>query len=271
MKTFLLLALFTIVFSCGKNLDSDTSQKGDTLGTPVTQIPADTLVPGTKSKDVIINGINLTQLRNESGEYSSFLITFSLETPEETINGYSSLFANYFELDSLIKPEYLKVALSEKSGVSTDSLVYSKYKIRYEYNKCHDNLSGNPESRKRDLYYLRGRKVISMSIVKELKISNIEVTNNIFGFGKELTLEDTTWIKDEPLRCVNVPGYLCSHDIFVYQDSKLVTDVINRIIKTLSKYEVIDSENGDEVNKKVNEALIKIHKEKIVIISKCTC
>jgi hypothetical protein len=199
------------------------------------------------------------------GEYSQYNISFTIETDYGKVKGYAHISALYLNRDSLKNSEYLKLALSNKNVDNTDSLTYFKNRIHYINKGCFESSLGDQN---RPMYYLLDKEVIPLREIKKIEISNIFIDPNLGGILNELSLSDTIWIKNKPIRCVSLGGYLCSYKIFIYEESKIVNDVIKgaRIIN--SKDDLLD---GDDLDKKLYQEVVKIKGQKVVIVNECTC
>lgn len=251
-KLLYILALVLTTFSC-ENVPTSENKKET-----ITKETIATLIDTTNKP---VEQPLITDRTDSLGEYTSYNIYLSIETTDGIQNGYTSISTHYLNRDSLQNSEYLKMALKDKWN-NTDSLIYFKNRISYLYGGCFNDVIGEE---KQKVYYLLDRTAIPLSIIKNIKIKNIFVDHNLQGIANSLTLKDTNWINNKPIRCVNFGGYLCYFNLYIYEESKLTTDIINKANSILSKYD------GDELDKKLHEVIGKLDGQKVIIIRECTC
>ena len=116
------------------------------------------------------------------------------------------------------------------------------------------------------------KKNIPIEDIKTISTDSVIVLSLFFSISNELQLEDTVWMKKNPIKRVGIGGYLCGHNIFIHINSKEIEKVVKEIDlkqKELEKIE-IDSENGDEIDNEIWKIVEKLNGQKVVIVSECS-
>lgn len=255
-KIFAAISVILFVVSCDRS-----SGREDVRTDSLQTYAADGVVSDT-STDSQNDSIPVVQ--DSIGEYSSYQIHLTIETNAGIVNGYTSISPLYFDSDSIKSSEYLIRALADDNR--TDSLICYKNRITYNYPGCAENVIMKD---KNVLYYLLTDTVIALSDIHKIKINSIHVGDYISGIATPLKLSDKTWINTPPMRCVTLGGYLCYYEIFIYEESKAINDVIKKANDFLLKYN--GPEDDDQIDRGLSTIIKKIHGQKVLVVYSCTC
>ena len=257
IKTIFIFALTVLIFSCEQTSTSDDGNISRDTNVTVKDF-------NNKPLEQTITSIEEDTVIGDSlGEYTYYHIDLSIETSQGVYEGYA--FVSTFDLnrDSLHNSAYLKNALRGDFG-NGDSLIYFNNRIRYEIGMCYEDAIID---QKEKLYYLLNRIAIPLNKINKIKIKNIFVESSLEGIANTLTLKDTSWMNKKPIRCIGFGGYLCSFNLYIYEESKLTSDIIKRANAIMLKYK----DDEDEIDKKLGEEIRKLDGQKVIVIQGCTC
>jgi len=160
--------------------------------------------------------------------YSNFHIKCTIETTDGKIDtGYMKLsYCEFFPLDATTDyfiwnnfedfketlnqtPQWWKkIYRAEK--IFKDTLSYAQNRILYKY---YDTIP----------YYLNW-KSIPFDNIQAITIEELQSMWSYMGIASELQLQDTVWLKKEPIKKVEFEideiGGVCSYSIFIHENSK---------------------------------------------------
>jgi hypothetical protein len=181
--------------------------------------------------------------------------------------------AAYLDMDSLKNTDYLKLAL-DKSGKEwdkRDSLEYFAHRVSYHYRNTFDSTGEQHTT-----YFLTGREKTAFSAIKKITIHEMIDHTYLYGISTNLDLKDTSWIKTRPVKTFSIGGYLCSHQVYVHQNSPKVTAILKRLEAKRAEIEKMDTDSDDPDKwDKTDEEVWMIIREleglKVVVITECTC
>jgi hypothetical protein len=248
-----LFLLFPVLFSC---------TSGPAGQDPASRTPAGEAASpeGSISRQQLLEVLGDTAF--QEGEYNGYHVQFSFRTSEETRNGYTYIASHYFDIDSLNSPAYLKQALSNPEN--RDSLIFFRKRFAYAYTDSSYNTG-----QKLQIYYLADRATLPVRFIQDMKIVKMVSQSYNYGISNLLLPSDTTWMKKEPVRSIRISGHLCSHLIFIHEESKITEQVIRELQKINSE----EPEPGqeEETDTKISKTLQKLKGQKIVVLTECTC
>lgn len=227
-------------------------------------------------KILIILIISLLSI-NAKAEYNGYHVMFSIETYNNEIHtAYAYLAPTNLNLDSLNNKNYLQKRLDQswKENYLKDSLTYFLERVKYDY-KRHEGLSDNIYS----IYSLNSKASISFDDIKSIQVIDFIEQTYAVNISSPITLADSIWYKNDPIKSYSFGGYLCFYQVYVHSDSKKVDQIIQRLLekqKQLIELEEndemeIDLKNGDEIDNEFYEIIKELNSEKVVVISECTC
>jgi 3-hydroxy-3-methylglutaryl CoA synthase len=105
---------------------------------------------------------------------------------------------------------------------------------------------------------------LTVDSVKKIEVSNIEWGSYLNNIANTLSLKDSIWMKNKPIKTIHVPsygsGYSCEFDIFVHEKNEKLEVLIENMLQ-ISKKEI----------KSNFEQIEKMEGMKVVVISFCTC
>lgn len=202
-------------------------------------------------------------------EYNGYYITLSIENVKgEFIKGYVYTTSSRLNMDSLNNSKYVINVLeriSKEWNMNTsDSLLYFKEKIKYEYQILTDSLR-----EKTPIYTLNNRQTVSIQEVKSIKITEMIDYTYLTRISNPLSISDTVWLKTEPLNSYSFFGYLCEHHIYIHKNSKKIDAIINKL-KT-KQNRVKNDEINDKTDMEYWKIIEELYGENVVIVTTCTC
>lgn len=76
-------------------------------------------------------------------------------------------------------------------------------------------------------------------------------------------------MKEKAIRCVTVDGNICSAQIFIHRESKVIADVFRQIDSIKAKDKDTD-EDDEQIQKELYKVLLQLNGEKVVIVNECS-
>lgn len=239
-------------------------------------------------KAVIILAIILLSISARADWGSNYQIKFTIGTGNGKIcNGYSCVYRDFFNVDSLENTEYLKKEFYKRfSEGRKDTITYFQDRIEYEYKRQVWYEAEQKEIEQKDtIYYLVDQVDIPLRDIRTIRIDGVVEVSPFDGISSELQLGDTTWMKQEPVKRFDFNGYFCSYKIFIHVNSVRVNAVIGKLElkqeETDKKIELSYlSETAEEsykimhevekIGEEVWEILKELDGEKVVVVFHCT-
>jgi len=230
-----------------------------------------------RKKTVSFLMICLLSLSANADCYTNYEIKFAIETTDGNISiGYANVSLCIFDIDSIKNEKYVKERLILNSqntiwsqNQKKDDFWYFQDRMEYEYKIWEEY------EEKNTLYYLLNTKNIPITDIRTIKIESIIGKSAFMQISNDLQLNDTVWMKKEPIKRIGVGAYLCGHNIFVHVNSKEIDNIAKEIESKQKELDKIDinRENGDVLDDEIWEIvkeLIKLSGQKVVIVSECS-
>jgi len=206
--------------------------------------------------------------------YTNYELKITIETIDgKTHMGYANVSSCYFKIDSLENAEYVKTRLIQDSKnfvwekPRTEEIFwYFQDRLEYEYRIWDEYKDLNT------LYYLLNPNSIPEKDIKSIKIDSLIYKSAFMLITNGLQLQDSVWMKKEPIKRIGIGGYLCGHRVFIHISSKEIDNIVEEIEMKAKEIEKIDIDetNGDAIDKEVWEIVKKLNGQKVVIVSECS-
>lgn len=224
-------------------------------------------------------------LFNLKAEYNGyyFKLKLTLSNAKE-VTAYTYKAYAYLNHDSLNSTNYLKRVLNE----------YDKNEARFTFFKqlISYKFLVNPEEKQFSIIYTTiDKDFVLLANIKSIVIEKMIEQNYDVGIFSDLSLADTNWMKQTPLHHVSVGGYLNSYDLFIHQNSKKTVEILSEL-KLLTEenerqWKEFDEdslnqvfseeetskkrEELEKIDDKIYQLLLKIKREKVIIIGYYSC
>ena len=205
-------------------------------------------------KLIIFSAIILLSMSAKADIEPTFQIKFTMETIDGKISsGYVSYCC--IEMDFFKNAECLKEIFSQSwQFVHNDTLNYYQNRLP-RYNA------------------LINRTNIPLKKIKTIKLDKIVEVGTDYIISK-LQLQDSIWLKNDPIKRVAIPGIFCIWDIFIHINSEEVEQIIKQAkLKTeeLNLCAHRQEEKIRDIETEIREILNQLNGHKVVVTAFCTC
>lgn len=209
-------------------------------------------------------------------EYGGYHIRFTIKKKNgQSSEGYAYVAEAYLNMDSLKNTSYLQRALDQYFGDrSLDTFYFFKHRIEYKYRSLYDS-SGN-----HSIYTLDHKIHLLCKDIQTITITQMIEQTYAIGISNNVRIADTSWMRKAPVMSKVTGGYLCSHQIFVHQNSKKISEVFRKLDLKLEEYtkrekKAIEAgeefKEEDEIDNEIHKLLELLKGQKVVIVSECSC
>lgn len=200
-----------------------------------------------------------------------FIIRFTIETTGNKVSkGYGYIPEGKLVKDSFGSTHYLMHLLDQpyENRSIKDSMAYYEGCLKY-------TLPSNPAVKDAEgtVYTLTDLEHLSFKRIKSMQIDTIFPFSRTPAVQNQLKMADTVWLKNKPVRDIEIEPLSCYYRVIIYENTLLIHDLMQKIAR-LEK-EIIDiqyaNEETDRKERQIYELLKKLKKEKVVIIEACSC
>lgn len=173
-------------------------------------------------------------------EHADYYITFIMETIDgQKLKGYYQILELDFNPDSINNVNYTTHTLIKDSEKQED-FHYFRDMIKYEYVLTNDAF---PE--KQAIYYLTSKASIPTISIKSIVVEEIIRQEYDSYISSNLQIEDTNWLKTDPVKKMSFHGDLNDFDIFIHTDSKRVDHILNELEIKQKEIDLQETESRD--------------------------
>ncbi|MES2691689.1 MAG: hypothetical protein V4658_14885 [Bacteroidota bacterium] len=205
------------------------------------------------------------------GGATFFIIRFSIETTQHEVSkGYGYISEGNIIRDSFNSTGYLMRLLDQsyEDRSIKDSMAY--YKGRLKYSSPANPLIKDPIG---GLYTLTDLEHLSFKRIKKMRIDTIMPFSWVPGIMSPLKMADTIWLKNKPVRDIEIEPLSCYYRVIIYESSPRINDIMKKIALLVKKINDMQQVNEEANNKErqIYELLKKLKGEKVVVIEACSC
>lgn len=224
-------------------------------------------------------------LFNLKAEYNGYYFKLKLTLANtKEVTAYTYKADAYLNHDSLNSTNYLKRVLNEYDKNET-RFTFFKQLISYQF-------LVNPEEKQTNIIYTTiDKDFVLLTNIKSIVIEKMIEQSYDVGIFSDLSLADSNWMKQTPIQHLSIGGYLNSYDLFIHQNSKKIVKILtelkllmeenelqwkefdeNSLNQVLGEEELAKKrEELEKIDDKIYQILLKIKREKVVIIGYYSC
>lgn len=224
-------------------------------------------------------------LSNLKAEYNGYYFKLKLTlTNTKEVTAFTYKADAYLNHDSLNSTDYLKRVLNEYDK-NEARFTFFKQLISYEF------LVNSEEKQSSIIYTTIDKDFVLQANIKSIVIEKMIEQSYDVGIFSDLSLADTKWMYHTPIQHLSVGGYLNSYDLFIHQNSNKTVKVLSELKLLMEENErqwkefEVESQNQElseeetlkkreeleKIDDKIYQILLKIKREKVLIIGYYSC